>query len=177
MRRLVRPPHTMSIADNRPQLRNRREAILGILFVLSLVMGAMLWDEVAFAGQPLTHTSQIGLALSAGACAFVLGASRRRWPLLLCAVLFASIRIPNVWLGSPFPDGLDLLVDCFAVSISLFAVFFRTEIAELISPARQNYRRRRSSAQAAPVALVTLSHARAASTSICTVESLPSSPA
>ncbi len=177
MRRLVGPPHTMSIADSRQQLRNRREAILGVLFVLFLVVGAMLWDEVSLAGQPLTQSSQIGLALSAGACAFVLGASRRRWPLLLCAVLFASIRIPNIWLRSPFPEGLEFLADCFAVSISLFAVIFRTEIAELISHARQNYSRRRSSAQAAPVALATLSHARAASTSICIVESLPSSPA
>jgi hypothetical protein len=36
----------ISTAANRPQLL---EAILGVPFVLSLVMGAMLWDEISFA--------------------------------------------------------------------------------------------------------------------------------
>jgi predicted cobalt transporter CbtA len=126
----------MSITGIAPQLPDRREAVLGMLFVLFLVMGVTLWDEVAFTGQPLTQSSWIGLAISAGACLLVLAFSRRKWPLLLCAVLLAAIRIPNVWLGSPFPESLGLLADCFAVSISLFAVFFRTEIAGALNRVR-----------------------------------------
>lgn len=136
MHRLLRFPNTMSLADNRSQLPKHREAVLAMLFVLALVMGVTLRDEVAFAGQPLTQGSWIGLAISGGACLLVLAFSRRKWPLLLCAVLLAAIRIPNVWLGSPFPESLGLLADCFAVSISLFAVFFRTEIAEALNRAR-----------------------------------------
>ena len=177
MRRLVRFPNTISTTGTRPQLPDRREAVLGIVFVLFLVMGTTLWDEVALAGQPLTQSSRIGLAISAAACVLVLAFSRRKWPLLLCAALFASIRIPNVWLGSPFPENLGVFADCFAVSISLFAVIFRTEIAEVIRHARQNRSGRRSGGQAGPVALATLGHARSAATPICTAEPLPSSPA
>jgi hypothetical protein len=124
----------ISTAKNRPQLL---EAILGIPFALSLAMGAMLWDEIAFAGEPMTQGSRMGLAISVGACALLLAVARRKWPLLLCALLFASIRIPNVWLGSAFPESLRFLVDCSAVSISLFVMCFRNEIANLRSPALQ----------------------------------------
>jgi hypothetical protein len=172
--------------DSRPQPLRRGEALLGILFVLSLVMGAILWDEMAFAGEPWTSGSRMGLAFSVGICALLLVFSRGKWPLLLCALLFASIRIPNVWLQSAFPKGLHLLVDCFAASISLFAVCFRAEIAEIMSHTRQTSSDgRRSGAPAGPAtgspmeshALATLNHARAASTAIRTVEPLPSSPA
>lgn len=170
----------ISLAEKRPQVL---EPILGISFVLSLVMGAMLWDEIAFAGESMTPGSRMGLAISAGACALLLAFSRRKWPLLLCALLFASTRIPNVWLGSAFPESLRFLVDCFAVSISLFAVCFRNEIAKAVSRARQSVRR--SGTHAGPTtgspmeshALATLNHARTASPAICTVEPLPSSPA
>jgi hypothetical protein len=172
----------VSIAEKRPQLL---EAILGIPFVLSLVVGAMLWDEVSFAGEPMTQGSRIGLAISVGACALLLAIAPRKWPLLLCALFFASTRIPNVWLGSAFPESLRFLVDCFAVSISLFAVYFSGEIVKAISHARQSGSVRRSGTQAGPAAgspreshaLATLNHARAASPAICTAEPLPSSPA
>jgi hypothetical protein len=182
MSRLVaRFPNPISIVGSRLQRPDTLETMLGIPFVLSLVMGAMLWDEMVFAGDPVTQGSRIGLAISVGACALLLAFSRRKWPLLLCAFLFASIRIPNVWLESLFPESLRLLVDCVAVSISFSAVVFRAEIAEVTSRARQIYNGRHSGKQAEPVAeshaLATLSHARAASSPICTVEPLPSSPA
>jgi hypothetical protein len=172
----------ISTAENRPQLL---EAILGVPFVLSLVMGAMLWDEISFAGDPMTQGSRIWLAISVGACALLLAVARRKWPLLLCALLFVSIRIPNVWLGSAFPESLRILVDCFAVSISLSAMCFRNEIVKAISRARQTNKGRHSVTQRGPAAgspreshaLATLSHARAVSPAICTVEPLPSSPA
>jgi hypothetical protein len=125
-----------STGDDRMQRSNRLEAVLGILFVLSLIMGTTLWDEMVFAGEPTTAGSWIGLAFSVGACALLLAVSRQKWPLLLCALLFASIRIPNIWLGSQFPESLRLLIDCFAVSISLFAIILKTEIAEVISQPR-----------------------------------------
>jgi hypothetical protein len=136
MIRLVRFLNPISIAESRLQRPHLLEAVLGIPFVLSLVMGATLWDEMVFAGEPMTQSSWIGLSLSVCACAVLLTVSRRKWPLLLCAFLFASVRIPNVWLGSPFPESLRLLVDCFAVSISLFAVIFRAEIAEALNRVR-----------------------------------------
>jgi hypothetical protein len=185
MIRVVRFLNPISIAESRLQRPHLLEAVLGIPFVLFLVMGATLWDEMVFAGEPVTQSSRIGLAISLGACVLLLTVSRRKWPLLLCAFLFASVRIPNVWLGSPFPDSLRLPVDCLAVSISLFAVIFRTEIAEVINRTRQPKDSWRSRAQAGPAVgspmashpLVTLSNARAASTPVCTVEPLPSSPA
>jgi hypothetical protein len=185
MSRLVRLPSPIFLAVSRLQRPHLLEGVVGIPFVISLALGAILWDEMVYAGGPVTQGSWIGLAISAGACASLLAMSRRKWPLLLCTILFVSIRVPNVWLGSPFPESLHLLSDCFAVSVSLFAVIFRTEIAEIIDHARQTYSGRRSGAHASSIAgspmvsqgLVTLSHARAVSPSLCTVESLPSSPA
>jgi hypothetical protein len=185
MNRLVRLPSPISLAESRLQRPHLLEAVLGISFVISLALGAMLWDEMVYAGTPVAQGRWIGLAMSAGACALLLALSRRKWPLLLCTILFVSIRIPNVWLGSPFPESLHLLSDCFAVSVSLFAVIFRTEIAEMIDRPRKTYSDRRSSAHATSVTgspilshdLVTLGHARPAATPVCTIESLPSSPA
>jgi hypothetical protein len=173
------------IADKRSQLSKRLEAVLGMLFVFSLVTAASFWDEMAYAGGLATLSGRIGLAVSASACVILLVLSRRKWPLLLCTLLFALLRLPIAWFGSSFPGNLGFLADWTAVSISLSAVVFRIEIAEFMNRVRPNGNRKHSRKRAGPVAdspaaspaLVTLSHARTATAPICTIEPLPSSPA
>jgi hypothetical protein len=181
MRHSARFPNPVATGESRPQLPNRLQVFLGMLFVLSLVTAATFFDQMAFAGAPATLSSRTGLAVSVGACVLLLAFSRRKWPLLLCALLFASIRMPNAWFGSSLPESLYFLVDCLAVSIALSAIIFRTEIAEVLSRTRSPYKSNRPGAQASAMAesqaLATLSHARAATAPMCTVEPLSSSPA
>ena len=175
----------ISTGENRTQLSNRLEAVLEILFVLSLITAAMFWDEMAYTGESVTQSGRIELAISASACVILLALSRRKLPLLLCTLLFALFRVPIAWFGSSFPGNLGFLADWTAVSISLSAVVFRAEIAKFMNRVMPNGNRKHSRTQAvlvddSPAALptlATLSHARAATAPICTIEPLPSSPA
>ena len=133
MRRFGHSPNSIATVDRRLQLPKRLAAALETLFVLFLIMGATLWDDIVAAGEPLTQSSRIGLVMSVISCITLFALSRQKWPLLLCTLLFALIRIP--WFGSIHPENLSFLVDCSAVSISLSAVIFRAEIADAIGRA------------------------------------------
>jgi hypothetical protein len=113
------------------QSRERLEVPFGVLFMLALVIGTALWDEMAFPIVPANPAAWTGVSVSAALCVLFVSLSRRKWPLLLCAAFLISVRLTFVLAESVPADGFVLTADCLGVCTSLSVIVFRTEIASM----------------------------------------------
>lgn len=132
------------------QSRDRLEIPFGVLFMLALVVGMALWDEMALYVVPGNSGGWTGSSVSGALCLVFVSLSRRRWPLLLCAAFLISVRLTFVFAQSVPPDGLGLTADCLGVCTSLSVIVFRTEIASLWRQVRGTFGERVSSTECAP---------------------------
>jgi hypothetical protein len=138
--------------DSVSRSSDRRELTLGILFTLSLIVAVTIWDAMAFHQDPVTWACCAGIGLSAGSCVLLFSLSRRRWPLLFCAVALISIRLASAFLASAAADDARFPSDCLTVCISLSAIAFRQEMAPLSRRIRETFgpRRVRAASVTAP---------------------------
>jgi hypothetical protein len=130
-------------ADSVSRSSDRRELTLGMLFTLSLIVAITIWDAMALRLDPVTWAGCAVIAVSVGSCVLLLSRSRRRWPLLFCAVALISIRLASAFLRSAPAYDVRFPADCLMVCISLSAIAFRQEMAPLSRRIREAFRPRR----------------------------------
>ncbi len=132
------------------QLRDRLDVPFGVLFLLALVTGTALWDEMASV-VPANPAGWTGVSVSAALCVVFFVLSRRRWPLLLCAAFLISVRLIFVFAESAPPSNLGLAADCLGACTALSVIVFRTEIASMWRRVRERFSQRVSPAERVPV--------------------------
>ncbi len=135
------------------QSRDRLEVPFGVLFLLALVTGTALWDEMASLA-PANPADWTGVGVSAALCVVFLFLSRRRWPLLLCAAFLISVRLTFVFAESVPPDNIGLAADCLGACTALSVIVFRTEIASMWRRVRGASGKRVSPAECAVASLM-----------------------
>jgi hypothetical protein len=137
------------------QSRERLEVPFGVLFLLALVTGTALWDEMASLA-PANPADWTGVIVSAALCIVFLFLSRRRWPLLLCAAFLISVRLTFVFAESVPPGDIVLAADCLGVCTALSVIVFRTEIASMWRRVRGASGKRVSPAECAPAVVASV---------------------
>jgi cobalamin synthase len=121
----------------------------GVLFLLTLVTGTALWDEMASLA-PTNPADWTGVIVSAALCVVFFFLSRRKWPLLLCAAFLISVRLTFVFAESVPSNGIGLTADCLGACTALSVIVFRTEIASMWRGVRGRFGERVSPAECAP---------------------------
>lgn len=130
-------------ADSVSRSSDRHELTLGILFALSLIVAITIWDAMASHLDPVTWAGCAGIGTGAALCLLLLSRSRRRWPLIFCAVALISIRLAFPLLASAPGYDARFQADCLTVCISLSAIAFRQEMEPLSRRVREAIGRRR----------------------------------